>query len=458
MTLSQIRRRLAHRLPLSLRTLAVIGGIGLLCKAAALGRELLIASRFGASHQLDAFLVAVIVPMTIANVVGTVLATSLLPQLLRVRQQSGPAAEVRAQQTGLGWAIVAITVVSILCAAAGPWLIPWLSPGFSDESRRMAVRLLWAATPYGVMAGATRLFAVLAESEGRFARTSFSPLWTAVLSVVVLSLGGASPMTLVVGLSLGTAVELVFNAMTLRGTRYRALPAAGRFSDFERTLFAAAWPVSLGALLHGLTTIVDQSMASLAGPGAVSELTYGNRFVAVVIGLVGTPLFQLAFPRFAKLAAEQQFAEMRRQFRRFALVALAVSLPPMIVLSGLSAFVIEATFQRGRFTADTATNVALVQALGALQIPFAIVAMLGLRAVFALKLRHVMLYQGAGTVTANLVLDYLLVKWLGVPGIALGTTIVAAGTCGFMLLVVDRATRSRSGEPIWIADQKRTAA
>ena len=48
------------------RTLAAVTGIGVLCKATALGRELLIAAQFGASPQLDAFLVAVIIPATVS--------------------------------------------------------------------------------------------------------------------------------------------------------------------------------------------------------------------------------------------------------------------------------------------------------------------------------------------------------------------------------------------------------
>ena len=128
------------------------------------------------------------------------------------------------------------------------------------------------------------------------------------------------------------------------------------------------------------------------------------------------------------------------------MLALVVSVPPMIMLSGLSGLVVEWTFQRGRFTPETADRVALIQALGALQIPFTIVAMLGLRAVFALKLRHIMLYQGAGMVLANVALDYVLMRWLGVPGIALGTAIVAAGSCAFMLVVVRNAIRTQLAE------------
>jgi len=424
------------------RTLAVVGGIGVVCKLAALGRELIIASHFGASESLDAFLVAVILPVTLANVVGNVLATSLLPQLLRVRHDEGPAAEVAAQQRALFWSIVLLTSIGLTFAAVGPFVLPWLAPGFTSGSRQLALELLWLATPYGVMAGTSRIYAVLAESEGRFARTSSSPLLTALLSVAILVVGGARPGILVAGLTAGAAAELLFNASALRSTRYRAVPSPGRFSAFESALVAVAWPLSLGAFLQGLTVTVDQSMASLAGAGAVSELSYGIRFIAVAIGLLAMPLLQYAFPQFARLVAARRYEEFRRQFRRFALLAVAVSLPPMIVLSSGSRWIVEATFERGRFSPETADRVALIQSLSALQLPFVIVAMLGLRAVFALKLRHVMFHQGAVMVVANLGLDWLLLKQLGVPGIALATTIIQIGSCLFMLVVVERAVRT----------------
>lgn len=428
------------------RTLMLVGVIGVVCKFAAFGRELLIAAHFGASESLDAFLVAVILPVTLANVVGNVLATSLLPQLLRVRHEQGPGAETAAQQRALFWSILFLVSIGITFAALGPVVLPWLAPGFSTESRRLALDLLWLSTPYGVLAGTTRIYAVLAESEGRFARTSLSPLLTALLSIAILIAGGPRPGILVAGLTVGAAAELWFNASALRTTRYRALPKPGRFSTFETALLAVAWPLSLGAFLQGLTVTVDQSMASLAGPGSVSELSYGIRLIAVAIGLIGMPLLQYAFPQFAKLVAANRFEELRIQFRRFAVLAAAVSLPPMIVLSGASHWIVEMTFERGRFTPETADRVAQVQALSALQLPFVIVAMLGLRAVFALKLRHVMFYQGAAMVVANLGLDWLLLRRLGVPGIALATTIIQIGSGLFMLAVVERAIRTGLAE------------
>ena len=53
-----------------------------------------------------------------------------------------------------------------------------------------------------------------------------------------------------------------------------------------------------------------------------------------------------------------------------------------------------------------------------------------------------MLYRGVGTVLANVALNFVLLKSLGVPGIALSTAIVAVGTCCFMVLTVQRAIRS----------------
>ncbi len=427
-------------------TLAVTTAIGLLCKGTAFGRELLIAARFGATPALDVYLVAIMIPTLVVNVAGNVLAISLLPQLLKVRREHGPAAEAIAQRRGVFWCLLALTALALLLSATGPLTLPWLAPGFSAAELGRAAQLQWAATPFGVLASASRLYAVLAEAEGRLRRSSFSPLLTALASIgLLVSFGGDSPGLLIVGLTIGAAAELIYNAAGLRGTRYDAVPIPGAWTDFERALLSVVWPISLGTLIQGTTVMIDQSFASLAGGGAISELAYGGRIVAVTIGLVGTPLLQMAFPRFAALAAGNQPDELWRQFLRFCGVTLAASLPLVVVLSGLSSWIVSMTFERGAFSAEVATRVSLIQAFGALQIPLTIIWMLGQRVLFSYGMRRAMLMQGIAAVMVNLALDAILFRWLGVPGIALATSALAFVMAAFVTGIIFRSVRRLPG-------------
>jgi putative peptidoglycan lipid II flippase len=426
------------------RALLVTGSIAAACKLIGFGRELVVAGTYGASAILDAFLVAVVLPNLLLNAVSSAIGSSLLPRLIALRLSEGPAAEQLAQRRSTFWTVLLLSATSIGCALLGPWLLPWLSPGFSEEHRRLTCLLLWAVVPYSVIAGTTQVWALLANAEGRFAITAASPGIVSIVSIAVLATAGAgvSPWPLVIGLTLGSLGDLALTARTLRGTRYSIRPIPSPLTPFERGCWTEVWPLSLGALLHTGTLIVDQAMASLVGPGTISELNYGNRLVAVVTSLVGLTVSRVAFPQFSRLAAEKNHRELGRSIRRFTAITLAVSIPSMIVLSTASGWIVEATFKRGQFTAETATRVALIQAMFALQLPFYLVGTLLVRSASALGMNRLILWIGAGSLVLNAALNRLFAGPLGAPGLALATSAVYLSTCLAFSIVIARRIRS----------------
>ena len=69
---------------------AVTVGIGTgLVKVASVGKELVVAWKFGTAGDLDAFLIALVVPFLITNVIASSFNAALIPTYIRVREQSG---------------------------------------------------------------------------------------------------------------------------------------------------------------------------------------------------------------------------------------------------------------------------------------------------------------------------------------------------------------------------------
>lgn len=442
------------------RALFVTGLVTAACKVVGFGRELTVAGTYGASAILDAFLVAVILPNLLMNAVSSAIGSSLLPRLIALRLSEGPAAEQLAQRRATFWTIVLLSGTSIACASLGPWLLPWLSPGFSDEHRQLTQQMLWAIVPYSVVAGTTQVWAILANSEGKFAVTAASPGIVSIVSIGVLiaATGSLSPWPLVIGLTLGSLGDLALIAWTLRGTRYSIRPLPSRLTAFEHRCWPEVWPLSLGALLHTGTLMVDQAMASLVGPGTISELNYGNRLVAVVASLVGLTVSRVAFPQFSKLAAEKRYEELGRCIRRFSGVILVVSIPSMIVLSAASGWIVDVTFTRGQFTTETATRVGLIQAMFAFQLPFYLIGTLLVRAIAALGMNRLILWFGAGSLFLNAGLNLLLAGPLGAPGLALATSIVYLGTCVGFAITIGFRIRSASAAEVAVTDAPFTRA
>jgi len=69
----------------------------------AVGKELVVAWRFGISNELDAFLIALLVPSFIINLVAGSFNSSFIPTYIRVRELENSTNEWRSKQRALSW-------------------------------------------------------------------------------------------------------------------------------------------------------------------------------------------------------------------------------------------------------------------------------------------------------------------------------------------------------------------
>jgi putative peptidoglycan lipid II flippase len=90
---------------------------------------------------------------------------------------------------------------------------------------------------------------------------------------------------------------------------------------------------------------------------------------------------------------------------------------------------IRIVFQRGAFTAADTTVVGHVQAFLSLQIPFYILGQLGVRLISALKRNSVLMVIAGVNLTLNVIFNLILMRYAGVAGIALSTSLVYLVSC-----------------------------
>jgi putative peptidoglycan lipid II flippase len=93
---------------------------------------------------------------------------------------------------------------------------------------------------------------------------------------------------------------------------------------------------------------------------------------------------------------------------------------------------IRVVFQRGAFTAADTRVVGHVQAFLSLQIPFYILGQLGVRLVSALKKNSVLMVVAGVNLTVNVILNLILMRYAGVAGIALSTSLVYLVSCALV--------------------------
>jgi len=110
---------------------------------------------------------------------------------------------------------------------------------------------------------------------------------------------------------------------------------------------------------------------------------------------------------------------LRRVLKNYGVVILALILPATAVLIYFSEPIVRILFQQGAFSESATRLVSSVQKASLLQLPIAVLLALEIRLTSALKANHMLYSVAALSLALTVILDFILMRWWGVVGIAL---------------------------------------
>ncbi len=191
-------------------------------------------------------------------------------------------------------------------------------------------------------------------------------------------------------------------------------------------------PVLLSSVVASGGLLVDQAMAAMLPAGSVSALVFGNRFVSVVVTLLAGAVSAAVVPSFSKLIAQQNWQGCRHTLRTWWRLTAAVSIPIAAMLIAGAQPLVRLTLQHGAFRAADTAVVRSVLAMYAIQIPFFVVSRVFYRFLVAMRRTDLVLYCGVLNLILDVCLNLLLMRWMGVAGIALATSLWTVSTLAFL--------------------------
>jgi putative peptidoglycan lipid II flippase len=175
--------------------------------------------------------------------------------------------------------------------------------------------------------------------------------------------------------------------------------------------------------------------------GSVASLNYGNKLVGMATEIGSMALATAVLPHFSVMVARRDWSSIRRTLRVYVRLIVLTALPATVILILLSKAIVRILFERGAFTAADTSLVATIQVLYLLQVPFVMVGMLFVRLASSLQRNQILLWGAGITLPLNVVLNLTLMRWLGVAGIALSTSLVFVVSCSYLVVVVQGALR-----------------
>ena len=338
----------------------VAAGI-LLSRLAGLIRQRVLGYYLATSPAADAYTAALRIPNFLQNLLGEgVLSASFIPVYAALRAR-GEDAKARSVAGGVAGLLSLVTgALALIGIAASPWLVDVIAPGFSGETRALAIVLVRIFFP-GISLLVLSAFCIgVLNSHQRFFLSYAAPVvWSAAIIVALVLGAHAGPpgdqariaIWAAWGAVAGGAFQLLVQlpqVLRLLGKGVRL--SLGRGDPNVKEVVRNFLPVVAGRGVVQLSAYVDMLIASFMPSGTVAAFGYAQTIYLLPVSLFGMSVSAAALP---SMSAEAEARDKLHAQTEAGLRAIAFPVVPTIAAFLLLGDVICATlFQTGNFSAD----------------------------------------------------------------------------------------------------------
>lgn len=363
----------------AMRAASGFAAITAVAKAVAFAKEAVVASAFGVGASMDSYLMALVVISFPCGVLLNAAQTVFIRDYVRVLEVRGEAAASRLLRVAFAGLMLCLTALLVVWLLALPAILSLVGHGLTAGQRALVSANVWRLIPYYYLNGINLLGYGVLQARKSFLRAALIPIATPLVIMAVVGLRGADLGVLIGALTLGSAIESLLVLFLILKTQVWSAGSGGEVREESRLLAWGTLVLSFGTLVSGLSPVIEQTIASTLGHGAISALGYASKLSATLNSLLTTAVGVTSLPYFAQRLALGDAESCRRFFVRYAgVLAVAGAGIAAVAVLGSEPFV-RLAFQRGEFTAQDTVRVTALQQAYLWQLPGALVTMVATR-------------------------------------------------------------------------------
>ncbi len=401
-------------------------------------RDVLMGQKFGVGGELDAFFLAMLLPMFIVNVFSVPLGSALVPIYCKLRKGKENDADSMLSIV-LFFSLACLILVGSMLLIFGNIIYPTIVSGLEVSAIIRTLDLL----PYSVLILILSA-AVVIGNAALNSRKTYS--WPALFQVVVPAF--AIIFLFIYGKELGIAsvaigmlVGQIINLILVLHLLYRdGFILKLNFSTrFRKESYGELWKIyvalAVAALFVSAATVIDNIMASELNAGSIGIYSLGSKVSIFVTGIIGAGLTSVVLPRFSSLFSKGAIEECRHDLAFFIYMGTALTIPVALVLFAYCDDVVRVIFAGDMMSMESAKEVGDVAIFGVIQLPFFVTYALLIRFANANQKGKLVVFAAAVGLILNIVLNIILIRTIGIAGLALATSLSMLVT-GYLLLMV----------------------
>ncbi len=436
----------------SLASIASIVAIAtLISKIVGLVREQIVAAAFGVGEVVNAYAYAYVIPGFLLILLGGINGPfhSALVSVLAKRDKSEAAPLVETVTTLVTAMLLIVTVILVVFAGT---CIDLLAPGLEQEVREIAIFQLRIMAPVAMLAGLIGIGFGTLNAADQYWLPSISPLFSSITIVI-----GVGILLWQIGEQLNTPQYFQTGSLILAGGTL-----AGAILQWLAQLIAQ-WRSGLGSLrlrfdwrIPGVMDVLKvMTPATLSSgmlqinvytdlyfvsylSGAAAAMRYANFIVLTPVGIISNMILVPFLPVFSRLAAPENWQELKVRIRQGLFLTALTMLPLTAVFLSLALPIVKLIYQRYQFNEEAAQLVAPLLMVYGSGMFFYLGRDVLVRVFYALGDGETPFRVSIINIFLNVILDYFLVKSFAAPGVVMATISVNVFSMLIFLWILHR--------------------
>lgn len=387
--------------------------------------QLLLAKIFGSSIEMDAYFMAISIPMFLGGIITSAFAYTLVPHLERLKVDG-----VENFKKNVSGSFLVVLALSILVSILGVWsasrqiFFLGSNTNFAEEHLSTAIQISFVTwITVGLMVIVTFLTA-LHHIQNEFLKPAFFTI-VPYLSALISAFAFVESSGLVI-ISIALLIGYVINAIALIITSRKILTVVGiNIRHFEGMihLLKRLPIVMLAVVSFGVFQFIDAYWGPKVGVGSLSYLGYSQRILVALGSLVIAGPSAVILPRLSKSFIEGNFKGVLIDSTRAIKLVVTFILPIALFLCILSEPIVKLMFERGSFSREDTLVLASLMPEYSIGLVAMVCVVILFRAVYACNGFRPAAIIGLLTSTIYFLTSGFLGEINGINGIAMAYTI-----------------------------------
>ena len=424
----------------------------LLSKISGLVRDQIMTSFFGISYETDAFTWAFFIP----NLFQILFAESLIVAAFIPIYSSYLKEDKREEINTFVNSVTNIMIIVFLFISAvififSPQIGTVLSKIANNQldigkfviMNRIMVFSLVTLSLSGLTAG-------ILNSHNIFTIPALAPFVLNIMTIifVVLLYKKLGIISMAVGTMAGSGLQLAVQIPQLRVSKIKYSFKINFKNKAVKEIFSLMLPILLSLGAVQLNNSVDKFFALNLGAGNTTALDVSWRVTNLPLGVFSVAVITVLYPLISRQASSGDIKGIKESFSLGVREIGYIMIPAVTGLIILSHPIIKVLFEHNNFIAADTEKVAYILVYHSLGLVFFGLLMVLNRIFYAFKNVKTPLKIALFSILTNLFLDWLLIKFMNVAGVALSSTLVAVFNVVALMIILRKKVGFLGGKRI----------